>query len=159
MKKKQHTFWAMMCHLSSLLGFFLPGFSIIGPLIVWGFKRHEDPLVMKNGRNVINFILSFWLYAFGLLAIFALFGILVMVPGSMAFEKLMFPGHTYVSFVFFFYGACCLVYLFIYGFFHIVLPIYGGIKALNGEVYRYPFTLTLLKETETSPPRKTKKAK
>ncbi|UNM05635.1 MAG: DUF4870 domain-containing protein [Holosporaceae bacterium] len=69
MKNSNHSFWAMMCHLSSLIGFLLPGFSIIAPLIVWGLKRHDHPLIMKNGRNVINFILSYWIYTFGLLAI------------------------------------------------------------------------------------------
>lgn len=158
MKNSNHSFWAMMCHLSSLIGFLLPGFSIIAPLIVWGLKRHDHPLIMKNGRNVINFILSYWIYTFGLLAIFTLFAVCVMLPGSILFQQ-AFMVSAFPSFVMFFYGASAVVYVCVYGFFHVVLPIYGGIKALNGEVYRYPFTLSLLKETEPLVIEKTKKAK
>ena len=85
MHHKNSTFWAMMCHLSSLLGFLIPGFSIIGPLIVWGFKRHDDPLIMKNGRNVINFILSYWIYTLGFIGVCLLFALVGMLSGSVRF--------------------------------------------------------------------------
>jgi uncharacterized Tic20 family protein len=33
--QKNAAFWAMMCHLSSLVGFIFPGFGMIIPLIIW----------------------------------------------------------------------------------------------------------------------------
>ena len=134
----QTRFWAMLCHLSTLLGFILPFFSLIAPLIIWGVKRDQDSLVNENGRNVINFVLSFWLYS---LVLF--FVALFMIP------FLIIP---FLNFLFalglFFWGACGVLYGIVYFFLQLILPIYGGIKAFNGEVYRYPLTISFLKETQ-----------
>jgi uncharacterized Tic20 family protein len=139
-------FWAMMCHLSTLLGFVMPGFSIIAPLLIWGLKRDEDLLIQENGRNVINFILSFWVYSFGLFAVFLLFFALLIFPFAMLIPSFSpFP-----TFGFFFYGGCGVIYGILYIIFHLVLPIYGGLKAFNGEIYRYPLTISFLKEPQTN---------
>lgn len=139
------SFWAMMCHLSSLLGFFFPGFSIVAPLILWGMKGDQDPLIKENGRNVINFVLSFWLYSFGLVFIMGFFAILLFFPTLIISRVTNLDGLMPGLFVF--GGFFFLVYLGIYMFFHLVLPIYGAIKASNGEVYRYPLTIPFLKGT------------
>ena len=139
------SFWAMMCHLSTFFGFFVPGFSLFAPLLIWGLKRDQDPLIMENGRNVINFILSFWLYAVGLIISF--FGIALLVFLFMVLSNMSsvnyFPLVT--TGAFFFWPICFATCGLVYAFFHIVLPIYGGLKAFNGEIYRYPFTIEFLK--------------
>jgi len=148
-------FWAMMCHLSTFLGFILPGLSILAPLLIWGLKRDEDPLIRENGRNVINFILSFWLYSFALLSAFALFFFL-------AFALLFFlaviqispiasnyMGGFFSTGVIVFYAVCGIVYGLIYIVFHLILPIYGGLKAFNREIYRYPLTISFLKGNQS----------
>lgn len=130
-------FWAMMCHFSTLLGFVLPGFSLIAPLIIWGVKRDQDALVHENGRNVINFVLSCWLYSLVLV-----FVALFMIP------FLIIPFLNFLATIgFFFWGACAALYGIIYFFLQLIFPIYGGIKAFNGEVYRYPWTIPFLKQT------------
>jgi uncharacterized protein len=138
-------FWAMLCHFSTWLGFLLPGFSLIAPLIVWGLKRDQDPLIADNGRNVINFILSFWLYSLGLFFIFGFIFLLLMIP----FINIM------AALGFVFWGCCAVIYGIIYFAVQIIFPLYGGMKAFNGEVYRYPLTVSFLKETLPNPkPRK-----
>ena len=128
-------FWAMMCHLSTFLGFILPGLSILAPLLIWGLKRDRDPLIRENGRNVINFVLSFWLYSFALLSACAFFFFLAVNQMSPIVSN--YTGGFFSIGIIFFYGSFVGVYGIIYLFFHLVLPLYGGLKAFNGEVYRY----------------------
>lgn len=148
--KKKSCFWAMMCHLSTFLGFLIPGLSLIAPIVIWAAKRERDDLVCQNGRNVINFVLSFWLYTLGIGAVILSSLILVWFPVIIMFERVSQISQlspAIPSFYIFF----CVVYGVIYGVFHLILPIYGAVKALNGEVYRYPLTLTLLKEKDPYP--------
>ncbi|HEX3465874.1 MAG TPA: DUF4870 domain-containing protein [Candidatus Elarobacter sp.] len=68
--------WAMGCHLSSLLGLFVPFGNLIGPLICWLVKRDQSPLVDANGKESLNFQISMtiWMVISGVL-IFVLIGI------------------------------------------------------------------------------------
>ena len=50
--------WAMICHLSSLSGYFIPLGNILGPLIVWAIKKEEHSFVDVQGKEAINFQLS-----------------------------------------------------------------------------------------------------
>ncbi|NLY38714.1 MAG: DUF4870 domain-containing protein [Firmicutes bacterium] len=80
MDQKDTRTWGMLCHLtalSALLG--VPMGSILGPLIVWLIKKNESPFVDDQGKESLNFQISFLIYYFiaGLL-IFLLIGILLL---------------------------------------------------------------------------------
>ena len=80
MDQKDARTWGMLCHLtalSALLG--VPMGSILGPLIVWLIKKNESPFVDDQGKESLNFQISFLIYYFiaGLL-IFLLIGILLL---------------------------------------------------------------------------------
>jgi uncharacterized protein len=56
--------WAVLCHLSALFGFLGPGFGhLIGPVLVWLFKRHDHPFIDENGKESVNFQISITIYA------------------------------------------------------------------------------------------------
>ena len=91
--------WAMSCHLSALLGIWLPFGTLIGPLILWQMKRESDPFIDAQGKEALNFqitvaiasaicfllmvvIIGFFL--FGLVAIGAL--VLTIIAGVKANE-------------------------------------------------------------------------
>ena len=91
--------WAMFCHLSALLGIWIPFGTLIGPLILWQMKREMDPFVDAQGKEALNFqitvaiasaicfllmvvIIGFFL--FGLIAIGAL--VLTIIAGVKANE-------------------------------------------------------------------------
>ncbi|MBB6520521.1 DUF4870 domain-containing protein [Pseudoteredinibacter isoporae] len=61
---KEERDWAMFCHLSTMAGFFIPFFSIIGPLIVWLIKRDEMEYVNYHGKEVLNFQITIALAMF-----------------------------------------------------------------------------------------------
>ena len=50
--------WAMFCHLSALLGIWVPFGSLIGPLILWQMKRESDPFIDDQGKEALNFQIS-----------------------------------------------------------------------------------------------------
>jgi uncharacterized Tic20 family protein len=54
--------WAMICHLSALAGFFIPGIGfVLGPLVVWAIKRDESPFIDVQGKEALNFQLTMFL--------------------------------------------------------------------------------------------------
>lgn len=83
-KKAQQ--WAMLTHVSALcmlLG--IPFGNIIGPLLLWTFKRSVHPSVDDAGKEAINFQITYTIYMLisGLLCYvligFALLPIIVIV--------------------------------------------------------------------------------
>jgi uncharacterized Tic20 family protein len=56
--------WAMVCHLSALAGYVgVPLGHILGPMVVWLIKKDDYPLVEDQGREALNFQISFTIYA------------------------------------------------------------------------------------------------
>ena len=105
--------WAMFCHLSALLGIWVPFGSLIGPLILWQMKRETDPFIDDQGKEALNFQIS--------VAIASAICLLLMV----------------VVIGFFLFGLVAIGAL--------VLTIIAGVKANEGQAYRYPFTWRLIK--------------
>jgi uncharacterized Tic20 family protein len=54
--------WGMLCHLSALVGYFVPFGNIIAPLIIWLIKRDNDPFVNDQGKEAVNFQISITIY-------------------------------------------------------------------------------------------------
>jgi len=50
------TTWAVLAHLSALVGFLGNGVGfILGPLIIWLIKKESDPLADRHGKEALNF--------------------------------------------------------------------------------------------------------
>mgnify|MGYP000402627055 CR=1 FL=1 len=47
--------WAMLCHFAAFLGLVFPFGSLLGPLILWQFKKDMDPLIDDQGKEALNF--------------------------------------------------------------------------------------------------------
>jgi uncharacterized Tic20 family protein len=112
--------WAMACHLLGLAGYFGNGIgSIVAPLILWLVKKDELPIVDRHGKEALNFNISVTLYALALVLImFVTLGVgaLIAIPA-----------------------------LIVLGLFHLIATIIAAIKANQGEDFRYPLTLRLIK--------------
>jgi uncharacterized Tic20 family protein len=52
-----------LMHLSQLAGFLAPLIGFIIPLIMWIANKEVSPKVDKHGKNIMNFIISFVIYA------------------------------------------------------------------------------------------------
>ena len=69
--------WATLTHLAGLILFFgIP--SLFGPLVLWLVKR-SDPFVDYNGKEALNFNISFLIYAIAsAILIILLIGLLLL---------------------------------------------------------------------------------
>jgi len=111
----------MFCHLSALSGFVgVPLGNVLGPLIIWQIKKNEIPSVDAHGKAALNFQLT------------------VLIAGLVA------GGAMLVGFLFCF-GLLLLPVVILIGLAGIIFPIIAGIKANNGEDYKYPWSLELIK--------------
>ena len=77
LSEKEARKWAMICHLSALVGLLGNGIGfLIGPLVVWLIKRDDDPLIEEQGKEAVNFQLTMFLAIFlSALLTFVLIGI------------------------------------------------------------------------------------
>ena len=67
-------FWLITLHLSN---FFC---VVVIPLVIWAWKKDEDPEIDKQGKDVINFQLSMMIYLFtSSILVFVLIGIVFLL--------------------------------------------------------------------------------
>lgn len=116
--------WAMFAHFSVLLGGLLSsaiggwGF-FIGPLVIWLMKKDTMPFVADQAKEALNFAIT-------ISGIFVVLWILTVITLGIG-------------------GLLTVPLMLLVGIAALVLAIIGGIKANNGEAYRYPFAIRLVK--------------
>ncbi len=113
--------WNMLCHLSALAGFIgIPFGNILGPLIVWQIKKNEIPSVDIHGKAALNFQITV-LLATLIAGIGAVIGMFICI------------GYLLIPVV---------ILLVLCG---LIFPIIAGVKANNGEDYKYPYSIEFIK--------------
>ncbi|MBN2009768.1 DUF4870 domain-containing protein [candidate division KSB1 bacterium] len=63
--KNDEQMWAVFCHLGGLFGILMFPANIIVPFIIWLVYRDQYPRVDDEGREAINWQISFTLYLIG----------------------------------------------------------------------------------------------
>lgn len=111
---------AVLAHASVLIGFLVPLFSLIVPIVIWITKKDSDEHATSCAKEAINLQISIALWA-------------LLSMGLMLLAARLGPGPLWA-------GVGLLVILLIAS---IVLPIVAIVKASNGESWNYPFTLHL----------------
>lgn len=147
--KAEDRTWAMWCHLSSLAWILLLLFAIplpfvvaniLGPLICWLAKKEESNYVDIHGRESLNFQISMTIYGFILIGLLIVVAFFLLLSGVFATDS----GNVF-GFVITGLGFIGLLLIgLLFGVLQLGLAIYAGIKAKQGQVYRYPLTLRLL---------------
>ena len=122
---------AFLLHLSAFFGFIFPFGGVIIPLIIWETNKRKSDFLDKNGKEAINFNLSYLLYSF-VIAI----SIIPFVINSILSELNHMNLFVIVSM------ASLIGILAIIKF---ILIIQAAIKANQGEVYQYPLTIKFIK--------------
>jgi uncharacterized Tic20 family protein len=111
--------WAMIGHLAAFTAFISGIGCVVGPLIVWLVKRDTLPFAGEQALEALNFNITVVLAAVALWIFIIItlgIGALLAVPLGLV----LFCGW-------------------------LVLTIIAAVKANNGEHYRYPFALRLVK--------------
>lgn len=138
---------AIVTHLSPLAEFLLPTLGgLLGPLLAWLVYRDRSAALDAQGKEVVNFRLSMWLYGLvlGVLA-FALFSLGIVggaVGGAAGLPEVgaaAFLG-SFASFFLFFLPA--LLVLSLVSFIFLLI---GVVRASSGQFYRYPLTIRFLR--------------
>ncbi len=113
--------WTMLCHLSALIVLLgIPFGNILGPFIVWLFKKKEYPTVDEEGRESMNFQISMSVYA--VIAVVIAVGLTPLLVGLL------------------FYPVVAAVVAL-----DIILTIAATVKASDGVPYRYPLTIRIVR--------------
>jgi uncharacterized Tic20 family protein len=115
----QERTWAMIAHLAGLAGYLgiVPFASVIGPLIVWLLKKDSSVFVDAHAKESLNFQITMSIaYALLIVSCFFIIGFFLL-PFALPFL----------------------------GVWIVVLVIIASIKAINGELFRYPLTIRLVK--------------
>ncbi|WP_226470056.1 DUF4870 domain-containing protein [Luteimonas panaciterrae] len=130
--------WAAMAHLSALLLAFLTSWAaglagVLAAGVIYLIKRNDSAFVAAHAREAVNFNISMFLYAciagaIGVVLVGATvltlgIGAIVTAPAGLLLAALAL--------------AIAVMWL--------VCSIIAAIKAWNGEEYRYPLTLRLLR--------------
>ncbi|MEN8702952.1 MAG: DUF4870 domain-containing protein [Polaribacter sp.] len=139
MKKNNESTNAFLIHVSSFAGFIFPFGNIITPLIIWQTLKGRSKFLDEQGKEAINFNISYSLYIFLISILF--------IP--LSFGKLLKIGLTQFEFtpnfsdIFSFIGVSSfagVIYIIA-----IILVIIASLKAKEGESYTYPFTVKFIK--------------
>ena len=138
MKQNKENTNAFLIHISAFAGFIFPFGNIITPLIAWQTLKDRSLFLDEQGKEAVNFNISYTLYVF----------ILTLFVGSF-FIGNFFRNFNHFDFDFNhgnfinFLGLgsiAGLVYLV-----GMALVIIAALKAKEGENYKYPFTIKFIK--------------
>ncbi|HVK51665.1 MAG TPA: DUF4870 domain-containing protein [Pseudoxanthomonas sp.] len=113
--------WAMFAHLSGLLAACITGglASFVGPLIIWLVKKDTMPFVDNQGKEALNFNITF--------------NIIILALWILTFVTLGLG------------GLIAMPLMFVFGIAALVFVVLAAIKSNAGEAYRYPVALRLVK--------------
>lgn len=122
----------------------VPYIGWIASIIAWAVGKEKSEKIDKQGKNILNWMISYTIYAIGLafiLLFIATIGHSIMIDLSGmgmgifgafgAFGALGFLGLSEFALLIFLVIA--------------ILPIIGAIKGFNGNTFRYPLTISFIK--------------
>ncbi len=113
--------WTVLCHASALAGLIVPAAGhILGPLIVWLLKRGDSAEIDEHGKESLNFQISMFIYT-------TVLGVICFILMFVLIGFLLMP---------------LLAVLYVAD---VVLVIIASLKASEGQLYRYPLTIRLIK--------------
>jgi uncharacterized protein len=129
--------WSMLCHLSALAGLFFGLGSVIGPLLVWQIKKNELPEIEPHGKEALNFQLT--ILIINIIASILLIGFLGAAFGF-GFGRMWRSPFSLLGGGFGIGSIILIINLVAY-----ILAVIAGLKANNGEAYKYPFAIRFIK--------------
>lgn len=142
---------ATLLHLSALSQYIFPFGNIIFPTILWSAFKEKSPYADSQGKQVLNFQLSLFIYSLilGMIA-FPIIVIAVLKDHFFSFEyswhdfavsnlhHCQFSTSTLIAII----AVSLFVVLKIAEFF---LIIYAAVKTSNGEDFKYPLCFHFIK--------------
>jgi uncharacterized Tic20 family protein len=139
-REKDVRTWSMLCHLSALAGFIIGLGNVLGPLIVWQIKKNELPEIIPHGKAALNFQLT--ILIINIIAGLGFFTYMGSSVFSFSHTPFGIGRHTLPFFGGFMAGGVVFTVINILA---LVFTIIAGVRANNGEAYKYPFSIRFVK--------------
>ena len=141
---------ATALHLSTLTQYIIPFGNYIFPIVIWSSKK-ESEFIDNNGKQVLNFQLSMFIYTI-LLCLIAIPILAYTFFYNIPFEAIINDNDVIIeNFNFNHIGAFAIVgitavfILIALKVIEFVLTILAAVKASNGENYKYPLSIPFFK--------------
>ena len=131
MSTKNDNNTAFLIHLSAFFGYMIPFGAIVGPLVIWEINKDNSEFVNENGKEAINFNLSYLLYTF----------LLGLSIGPFIIRTVLSEFHHLDLFGIITAGSIIGLIAIV----KFVLIILAAVSANRGEVYHYPLTIKFIK--------------
>lgn len=142
---------AAFTHLSTLTQYFIPFGNYIFPIFIWSTKKDKSEFVDYNGKQVLNFQLSLLLYSI-LLALFSIPIFITTIFNSMSFNELINNHESFLNHIntennitLITLGILAVLLFIILKILEFFLIIYATVKTSNGELFKYPLTISFIK--------------
>ncbi len=119
--------YCMLLHLSQLGNCFFPPFGLLIPIILWVLNKDQHPIVDTHGRMAMNWLISELIYMLAL-------GISISISIMLTY--------VLIGFLFLIVLIPVMIILAVIG---IVFPIIAGIRANDGILWKYPFSIPFFK--------------
>ena len=139
---------ATFIHLSTFSRFVIPFGNFIGPIVLWISNKEKSEFIDSHGKQAINFQLSILIYAIIIGTISIPFFIFKIFHGI---DFIDFNGFQdfhinigkaspllYITGAF---GAMAIIAFIL----ELVFIVKASLKARDGELYQYPFTINFIK--------------
>ena len=142
---------ATVLHLSTLTQYIIPFGNYIFPIVIWSSKKGESEFINYNGKKVLNFQLSIFLYSVALCLIaipIFIYTIFQNIPVNACFDRDDFiinhlrTGHFSGVVII---GIVMVLLFVLLKVAEFVLIIHAAVKASNGEEYKYPLSIPFFK--------------
>lgn len=135
---------AFLIHISAFSGYIIPFGAIIVPLVLWQTMKDRSRFLDEQGKEAVNFNISYALYTF-------ILGLSILPFAFSTFINHI--RHNDYDFYFDFdFGSGGLFGIFgmaslisILSLVKIALIIIAALKSKEGENYKYPFTIKFIK--------------
>ncbi|WP_159523889.1 DUF4870 domain-containing protein [Sunxiuqinia indica] len=134
----ENTYSALL-HFSLLLGAIHLLLGLIAPLLLWVIIRTKDQNIDRHGKNIINWLISLIIYTTTCIILVMTSAFVFHFSANFTY-KLESPFSLFTGLV----PVTILMIL------NVVFILIGGIKASQGQIWRYPLAINFFKNNRTS---------
>ncbi len=126
--------YCFLLHISVFLGFVHILLALVAPVVLWTLNRQTSQLVDEHGKNVVNWVLSFFIYmTICFIVIFPITG-MSHLPINIS--------HNFNLLTSLYSGLFPITILLLIG---ILFVLIGALKASNGQIWKYPLAIPFFK--------------
>lgn len=150
MENITHSNTATVLHLSSLSQYCIPFGNFIFPIIIWASSKDKSEFVDEQGKEVINFQLSLFIYSL-ILVLISIPTVLFLIFSNTEISQHGNSDFIVENFNFaeisggLIIASIAILFLSIMKAAEFFIIIYAAVKTSQGNHFQYPFTINFLK--------------